>query len=80
LEAAGTFVFSAAFPWMPRYFFNVFYGPSNVDVIGEDLPDKQAAWHGGTLVAGFFTIWTADFSRGKSGGLRSRTTPRIYFT
>ena len=37
---------------MPRYFFNVFYGPSNVDVIGEDLPDEQAAWHEGTLVAG----------------------------
>jgi hypothetical protein len=33
---------------MPRYFFNVFYGPSNVDVIGEDLPDEQAAWHEGT--------------------------------
>ena len=37
---------------MPRYFFNVFYGPSNVDVIGEDLPDEQAAWHEGTRVAG----------------------------
>ena len=66
---------------MPRYFFNVFYGPSNVDVIGEDLPDEQAAWHEGTRVAGeLFHDLDGGFSRGKGGGLRSRTTPRIYFT
>jgi len=54
---------------MPRYFFNVFYGPSNVDVIGEDLPDEQAAWHEGTRVAGeLFHDLDGGFSRGKGGG------------
>jgi len=37
---------------MPRYFFNICYGSSNADVIGEELPDRQTAWHEATIVAG----------------------------
>ncbi len=37
---------------MPRYFFDIFYGPSNVDVRGEELPDEHAAWKEATLIAG----------------------------
>ena len=38
---------------MPKYFFNVYNGPeAYLDEIGEDLPDRHAAWHEATVSAG----------------------------
>jgi hypothetical protein len=37
---------------MARYFFNVHYGNSKPDDVGEELPDDSAAWKEATLVAG----------------------------
>jgi hypothetical protein len=31
---------------MPRYYFNVTHEHMEVDRIGEELPDKHAAWKG----------------------------------
>ena len=37
---------------MPRYFFNVYHDRSERDEIGEELPDRQAAWKEATITAG----------------------------
>lgn len=38
---------------MPRYFFNVHSGADrHIDEVGEELPDKHAAWHEATTSAG----------------------------
>ena len=37
---------------MPRYFFNVYHDRSEPDEIGEELPDRQAAWKEATITAG----------------------------
>ena len=37
---------------MPRYFFNIFYDRTEVDSVGEELPDKHAAWKEATVTAG----------------------------
>jgi hypothetical protein len=39
---------------MPKYFFNVFnaVGPPQIDEVGEELPDRFAAWHEATTSAG----------------------------
>ncbi|WFU75026.1 MULTISPECIES: hypothetical protein [unclassified Bradyrhizobium] len=37
---------------MPRYFFNVFYGRITTDRVGEELPDRNAAWKEATSMAG----------------------------
>ena len=37
---------------MPRYFFNVYHGEPTMDVEGEELPDKHAAWNEATRTAG----------------------------
>jgi hypothetical protein len=37
---------------MPRYFFNVFHHQSEPDLVGEELPDKHAAWREATITAG----------------------------
>jgi hypothetical protein len=37
---------------MPRYFFHVYHERAEVDCEGEELPDKYAAWHEATVMAG----------------------------
>ena len=37
---------------MPRYFFNVYHDRAELDSEGEELPDKHAAWHEATIMAG----------------------------
>ncbi len=38
---------------MPRYFFHIQHGERDLpDEIGEDLPDKDAAWKEATITAG----------------------------
>ena len=37
---------------MPRYFFHVHNVEPSPDDIGEELPDDEAAWKEGTLIAG----------------------------
>lgn len=37
---------------MPRYFFNVFHERTQTDSVGEELPDKHAAWNEATVTAG----------------------------
>jgi hypothetical protein len=34
---------------MPRYFFNVFHERPEWDSVGEELPDRQAAWKEATV-------------------------------
>ena len=40
------------FTVMPRYFFNVYHDRAELDSEGEELPDKHAAWHEATIMAG----------------------------
>jgi hypothetical protein len=37
---------------MPRYFFHVTHERHEPDRVGEELPDKHAAWHEATVTAG----------------------------
>ena len=37
---------------MPRYYFNVLNSNPSLDDLGEDLPDKEAAWRQATITAG----------------------------
>lgn len=37
---------------MPRYFFNIHYGGSRIDDVGEELPDDQTAWREATIITG----------------------------
>lgn len=37
---------------MPRYFFNITHERRQIDEVGEDLPDKHAAWKEATVTAG----------------------------
>jgi hypothetical protein len=37
---------------MPRYYFNVHHEQSSADKVGEELPDKHAAWKEATRMAG----------------------------
>lgn len=37
---------------MPRYYFNVYYERPSMDELGEELPDKHAAWKEVTSMAG----------------------------
>jgi hypothetical protein len=38
---------------MPRYYFNVLNtSPTIIDDVGEELPDKEAAWRQATITAG----------------------------
>jgi len=37
---------------MPRYFFHVYHDSNDVDDVGEELPDKHAAWQEATVTAG----------------------------
>jgi hypothetical protein len=37
---------------MPRYFFHVYHNAAEIDYEGEELPDKHAAWHEATTLAG----------------------------
>ena len=38
---------------MPRYYFNVLnLNPGIIDDVGEELPDKEAAWRQATITAG----------------------------
>jgi Domain of unknown function (DUF6894) len=37
---------------MARYFFNVFHERAEWDSVGEELPDKYAAWNEATVTAG----------------------------
>jgi Domain of unknown function (DUF6894) len=37
---------------MPRYFFHIYHYRAELDYEGEELPDKQAAWHEATVLAG----------------------------
>ena len=37
---------------MPRYFFHVHHDGLQVDRVGEELPDKRAAWKEATATAG----------------------------
>jgi uncharacterized protein DUF6894 len=37
---------------MPRYFFNVFHETSNIDTVGEELPDDETAWREATVITG----------------------------
>jgi len=42
----------AGFSVMPKYFFNVYHDRADLDFEGEELPDKHAAWHEATVMAG----------------------------
>ncbi|WP_024576554.1 MULTISPECIES: hypothetical protein [unclassified Afipia] len=48
---------------MPRYFFNIFHDRTHIDPVGEELPDKHAAWAEATRAAG-------TIIRDIDGGLR----------
>ncbi|MCJ9700017.1 DUF6894 family protein [Bradyrhizobium sp. SHOUNA76] len=37
---------------MPRYYLNVTHEHTQIDRVGEDLPDKHAAWKEATVMAG----------------------------
>ncbi|MDA9519745.1 hypothetical protein XI06_05075 [Bradyrhizobium sp. CCBAU 11434] len=37
---------------MPRYYFHVHHGQTELDREGEELPDKHAAWREATVTAG----------------------------
>jgi hypothetical protein len=37
---------------MPRYFFNVIHERIEFDSVGEEFPDKNAAWKEATVTAG----------------------------
>jgi hypothetical protein len=37
---------------MPRYFFHVYHKRSEPDEVGEELPDRHAAWKEATITAG----------------------------
>jgi hypothetical protein len=37
---------------VPRYFFHVYHHRAELDLEGEELPDKYAAWHEATVTAG----------------------------
>jgi hypothetical protein len=37
---------------MPRYYFNVHNVTAEIDDVGEELPDENAAWQEATMVAG----------------------------
>ncbi|MCS3892085.1 hypothetical protein M2171_001218 [Bradyrhizobium japonicum USDA 38] len=37
---------------MPKYFFHVHHGHTELDEEGEELPDKHAAWREATVTAG----------------------------
>ena len=37
---------------MPRYFFHIHHERSHLDQEGEELPDRHAAWHEATIMAG----------------------------
>ena len=37
---------------MPRYFFNVYHERAEPDEVGEELPDRRAAWKEATITAG----------------------------
>ncbi len=37
---------------MPRYFFHVYHDRAEVHHVGEDLPDRYAAWRGGNCHRG----------------------------
>lgn len=37
---------------MPRYYFNVTHEHTEIDRVGEALPDKHAAWKEATVMAG----------------------------
>ncbi|WP_461326131.1 DUF6894 family protein [Bradyrhizobium diazoefficiens] len=36
---------------MPRYFFHITHERTEIDRVGEDLPDKHAAWKEATVTA-----------------------------
>jgi len=38
--------------FMPRYFFNIFHERAEFDSVGEELPDRHAAWKEATITAG----------------------------
>ncbi|KQT12084.1 hypothetical protein ASG57_34740 [Bradyrhizobium sp. Leaf396] len=66
---------------MPRYCLNVTHEHTEVDRIGEELPDKHAAWKEATVVAGQ-TLQGIDgkLVPGRNGGWRSdefQNTPFI---
>ncbi|MGO4513446.1 MULTISPECIES: DUF6894 family protein [Bradyrhizobium] len=37
---------------MPRYFFHITHERTEIDDVGEELPDKHAAWREATVTAG----------------------------
>ena len=37
---------------MPRYFFHIHHDQPHFDDVGEELPDKHAAWKEATVTAG----------------------------
>jgi hypothetical protein len=37
---------------MPRYFFHVYHDRTELDFVGEELPDRHAAWREATVMAG----------------------------
>lgn len=37
---------------MPRYYFNIYHRTKYIDRIGEELPDKNAAWREAKITAG----------------------------
>jgi len=37
---------------MPRYSFHIFHDRAEMDDVGEELPDRHAAWHEATVTAG----------------------------
>ena len=39
-------------PYMARYFFHTFHDRAEIDHVGEELPDKHAAWREATRTAG----------------------------
>ena len=49
---SGTRHDSRRFISMPRYFFNVYHERAEPDEVGEELPDRRAAWKEATITAG----------------------------
>jgi hypothetical protein len=52
---------------VPRYFFNVLSDSEHIDPVGEELPDKHAAWKEATVMAGqILQAMDGDFKPGQT--------------
>jgi hypothetical protein len=54
---------------MARYFFNVLNQHSGLNVVGEELPNNEAAWREATMIAGELKDIDGKFKPGQDWSL-----------